>query len=148
MVHKISHNLGRAPDFDIPDQNGNIVCLTDFRGKWLVLYFYPKDDTPGCTLEAKDFSKKLKEFEKLNACVVGVSSDSCESHCEFIKKHNICITLLCDVDNKVKEKYKVDSRSTFLINPEGDLVFEWRNVRVPGHVEEVLEKLKSFLNNC
>ncbi|MBI5065296.1 peroxiredoxin [Candidatus Woesearchaeota archaeon] len=148
MKHAESHNLGSAPDFDLPDQNGNVVCLTDFEDKWLVIYFYPKDNTTGCTLEAMDFSKKIKEFEKLKTCIIGISPDTCESHCDFIKKNNICVTLLCDLGHKVADKYKVwkekIERSTFIINPEGNLVHEWRGVQAQGHVEEVLKKLKEL----
>ncbi|PIN81113.1 peroxiredoxin [Candidatus Woesearchaeota archaeon CG10_big_fil_rev_8_21_14_0_10_30_7] len=157
MAHKEGHNLGSAPDFDLPDQNENIVCLTDFRGKWLVLYFYPKDNTPGCTSEAITFCKYLPEYEKLNTCIVGVSADTQESHCNFIKKNKICITLLSDLNHKVSEKYKVwkaknfygvntagIERSTFIIDPKGTLVKEWRGVSVHGHVENVLKKLREL----
>ncbi|MBI4918772.1 peroxiredoxin [archaeon] len=157
MTHETGHNLGSAPDFDLPDQNENIVCLTDFKDKWLVLYFYPKDDTPGCTTEAVDFTSHLKDFEELNACIVGVSPDNKDSHCKFIKKRNIRITLVSDPSHKVSEKYKVwklkdfygvknhgIERSTFLIDPDGNLAYEWRGVNVYKHVENVLEKLKEL----
>jgi len=120
-----------APGFALPDQGDHTVKLADHKGKWVVLYFYPKDDTPGCTTEACDFTDGLKSFEKLNAVVLGVSADSTESHRKFIKKHNLKITLLSDPDHQMMEKYGVwqlkknygkeymgISRTTYLINPK------------------------------
>ncbi len=148
-----------APEFCLPDQNGNEVCLKDFRGKWVILYFYPKDNTKGCTMEALDFTRMLDEFRKLGAVVIGVSPDSIESHQKFIKKHGLKVTLLSDPEHKVLEAYGVWQlkkmygreyygvvRSTFLIDPDGKIAYIWRKVRVKGHAEKVkkvLEELKS-----
>ena len=143
--------------FCLQNQNGKNVCLKDFLGKWVVVYFYPKDNTTGCTIEAIDFSGKIKEFEKLNAKILGISADSKESHCNFIEKQNLKIELLSDTEKKVikqfgawgKKKlygkeYEGIIRSTFLINPDGKIAKEWKSVRVEGHVEEVLEKIKEL----
>ena len=153
-------NVGdNAPDFCLPDQNENTVCLKDFKGKWVVLYFYPKDNTTGCTREAIDFTEHLHEFEKLNAVVLGVSPDSVKSHQNFVKKHNLKVTLLSDPEHKVLQAYGVWQlkkmygreyygvvRSTFIIDPDGKIAHIWRKVKVKGHVEEVkrvLEELQS-----
>lgn len=146
------------PNFCLPNQDGKQVCLKDFNGKWIVLYFYPKDDTPGCTIEGMEFSSKAKDFEKLGAKIIGISPDSGKSHCKFIEKHKLKIELLSDENKKVinqfdawgKKKfygkeYEGVLRSTFLINPGGKIVNEWRSVKPEGHAEEVLNKLKSFL---
>ena len=152
-------NVGEeAPNFCLKNQFGEETCLNNFRGKWVVLYFYPKDNTPGCTKEAKDFTEHLKDFEKLEAVIIGVSPDSVESHKKFAEKHGLKILLLSDPDHKVLEIYGVWGkkkrfgreyfgviRSTFLIDPNGVIRHIWRNVRVAGHVEEVkkiLEELK------
>ncbi len=146
-----------ATDFSLPDQNSKLISLKDFKSKWLVLYFYPKDNTPGCTIEAIDFTKYLKDFEKLGAVVLGISPDSPESHCKFIEKQNLKITLLSDPEHKVLEKYgvwKLKSmygnqywgvhRSTFLIDPQGKIVHVWYGVKPVGHVEEVKKKLEEL----
>ncbi len=147
----------KAPDFCLPNQDGNEVCLKDLRGKWVVLYFYPKDNTPGCTTEAVDFTQALKDFEELDAVVLGVSPDSCESHRRFIEKKNLKITLLCDQDKEVLKKYGAWGikkmygkeyegviRTTVLIDPEGNVAYIWPKVRVKGHVEQVKKKLKEL----
>ncbi len=147
-----------APDFCLPDYRGEEHCLHDFRGKWVVLYFYPKDNTSGCTREAKEFTEMREEFEKLNAVIIGISKDSPKSHEKFIKKHNLNILLLSDENHEVIEKYGAwgkkknygreyygTIRSTFLIDPEGNIVKEWKKVRVAGHVEEVLKTLKEVV---
>jgi len=147
----------KAPEFCLPDENGRDICLKDFRGKWVVLYFYPRDNTSGCTMEAKDFSSKIEEFERMNAVVIGVSPDSQKSHKRFREKNGLKIILLSDEEHRIMEKYGVWQlkkmygreyygvvRSTFLINPEGKIVYEWRKVRVKGHVDEVLKKLKEM----
>lgn len=147
----------QAPEFSLPDNDNKIYKLNDLKGKWVVLYFYPKDNTPGCTLEAKDFTEKIKEFEKRNAIIIGVSPDSPKSHCNFIEKHNLSVKLLSDENHSVLEKYGVwqlkkrygreyygVERSTFLINPEGKISYLWRSVNVQGHAEEVLKKLDSL----
>ncbi|MDD5148668.1 MAG: thioredoxin-dependent thiol peroxidase [Candidatus ainarchaeum sp.] len=146
-----------APDFCLKDADEKQVCLKDFTGKWIVAYFYPKDNTPGCTLEAIYFTKYKKEFESLNAGILGISRDSCKSHKNFSKKRKLGITLLSDEDKKVHELYGVwrpkkfmgkeflgAIRSTFLLSPEGKIAGYWDNVQVPGHVEEVLETLKKL----
>ena len=124
----------------------------------MVLYFYPKDNTSGCTKEAKEFTDKKEIFEKLNAVIIGISKDSPKSHEKFISKHNLDILLLSDEEHKVLEiygawgkkknygrEYYGTIRSTFLIDPEGRIVKIWKNVRVKGHVEEVLETLKGVV---
>ncbi len=146
-----------APDFCLPSDSGDEVCLRDFRGKWVVLYFYPKDNTSGCTREAVDFTSRLNDFLSLNAVVIGVSPDPVSSHRKFREKHGLKVMLLSDVDRKVLEMYGALGlkkrfgkeylgviRSTFLIDPEGRVRKVWRNVRVNGHVDEVLETLKSL----
>lgn len=146
-----------APDFCLPNQDGEEVCLKDFKGKWVVLYFYPKDNTPGCTTEAKDFTTHLSDFEKLDAVVLGVSPDTVESHKKFAEKHGLKVTLLSDTEHKVLEAYGVWGvkkrfgkeyygviRSTFIIDPEGKIAYRWYNVRVKGHVETVKNKLEEL----
>ncbi len=143
-----------APLFSLASDEGDI-SLSDLKGKNVVLYFYPKDDTPGCTIEAQDFTKKIKEFEKLDCVVLGISKDSIKSHCNFIEKYNLAFNLLADVSGEtcanydvIKEKsmfgkkYLGIDRSTFLINKVGKIVKIWNSVKVNGHVEEVLEALK------
>ncbi len=143
-----------APAFTLKNQDGKSVKLSDLTGKWSVLYFYPKDDTPGCTTEACEFTDGIKAFEKLNAAVLGVSPDDTESHRKFIKKHNLKIDLLSDPSHKVMEKYGVWGikmlygkeslgviRSTFLIDPKGNIAYAWPNVKAAGHAEKVREKL-------
>ncbi|MCX7596928.1 MAG: thioredoxin-dependent thiol peroxidase [Fischerella sp.] len=147
----------KAPDFTAPDQNGNVVSLSDFQSDWLVLYFYPKDDTPGCTTEAKEFSEFSQEFTALGAKIVGISPDSEKSHCKFINKHNLSLQLLSDPEHQVCETYGVWRlkkfmgkeymgvvRSTFLIAPDGQLAYVWSNVKVKGHVQAVLAKLQEL----
>jgi len=144
-----------APDFCLPDYKGKEHCLNEFRGKWVVLYFYPKDNTSGCTREAKEFTEKKEEFEKMNAVIIGISKDSEKSHERFIEKHDLNILLLSDTEHEVMDLYEVwgkkknygreyfgTIRSTFLIDPEGRIVKKWKNVRVKGHVDEVLEAVK------
>jgi peroxiredoxin Q/BCP len=143
-----------APEFCLPDQDGNQICLKDFAGKWVVLYFYPKDMTKGCTLEAIDFSSALPEFNEMNAVILGVSPDSIASHQKFRAKEDLQITLLSDPDHSVLEQYGVWQlkkmygreyygvvRSTFLIDPETVIAHSWLKVRVKGHVEAVKNKL-------
>lgn len=145
---------GKAPSFCLKNQDGDEVCLKDFKGKWVVLYFYPKDNSKSCTLEAVAFTESLEEFQKLDAVVLGMSPDSVKSHQNFVKKHNLKITLLSDPDHEVLEKFNVWQlkkmygkeyhgvvRSTLIIDPEGYVVSRWEKVRVKGHVEEVKKKL-------
>ncbi|MBN2430121.1 MAG: peroxiredoxin [Acidobacteria bacterium] len=148
----------KVPNFSLPDQDGKERNLSDFRGKWLVLYFYPKDNTSGCTTEACDFTENMPDFTALSAEVVGVSPDSPRSHANFIAKHNLRVTLLSDPDNRVlplfgawgKKKmygkeYEGVVRSTVLIDPEGRAVYHWPNVKVKGHVADVKAKLHELL---
>ena len=148
-----------APSFCVPNQDDVEICLRDLKGKWIVLYFYPKDNTPGCTTEAKEFSNLLDEFEQLGVIVIGVSPDSPKKHCNFIEKHNLTITLLSDSEKEVlkaygawgKKKmygkeYEGVIRSTFIINPKGEIVKEYKNVRAKGHAAKVLEDLKELIN--
>ena len=150
----------KVKDFCLPDENGEKICLKDFEGKWIILYFYPRDSTSGCTKEAIDFSEHIDDFKKMNAVVIGISPDSQQSHKKFIEKYNLKIILLSDEEHKVLQKYGVWQlkkmygreyygvvRSTFLINPDGKIVHEWRKVKVKGHVEEVLQKLKEVRQN-
>jgi len=143
-----------APEFCLPNQDGKEVCLKDFKGKWIILYFYPKDNTKGCTMEAIDFTTHLKDFEALDAIVIGISPDSVKSHQNFVKRHDLKITLLSDPEHKVLKSYGVWQlkkmygreyygvvRSTFIIDPEGKIAYKWEKVRVKSHVEIVKEKL-------
>ena len=146
-----------APEFCLPNQDEVEICLRDLVGKWVVLYFYPKDNTPGCTTEACDFTEALPYFEDLSAVVLGVSPDSPKKHRNFIEKKDLKITLLSDEEKEVCEKYGVWQlkknygreymgvvRSTFLINPKGNIVAIWSKVRVKGHVEAVSKKIKEI----
>ncbi|MFX0083508.1 MAG: thioredoxin-dependent thiol peroxidase [Candidatus Hodarchaeota archaeon] len=139
-----------APKFCLPDKDNKEVCLDDFKGKYIVLYFYPKDNSPGCTTEAIGFTGILPKLEKLDAVVVGVSPDSPESHAKFIEKKNLKVILLSDVDKKVikeygkwaKKKFRGKEymgviRSTFLIDPKGKISHIWPKVSVNGHPEDV-----------
>ena len=147
----------KASEFCLPNQDENEVCLRDLKGKWIVLYFYPKDNTPGCTTEACDFTVSLPDFEDLDAVVLGVSPDSPKKHRNFIEKKELGITLLSDEDKKVLEEYGVWQlkkmcgreymgvvRTTILIDPDGKIAEIWKNVRVKGHVQKVKEKLKEL----
>ncbi len=146
-----------APNFCLPDQDGREICLDSFRGRWVVLYFYPKDNTKGCTQEALDFTSRLEDFQELGAAVLGVSPDSVRSHKKFAEKHGLKVILLSDESKdvlkmygvwKLKKRYGREyygvERSTFLIDPEGVIRKVWRNVRVKGHVEEVLQALREL----
>ncbi len=148
----------RPPDFCLPDQNGKEVCLRYFRGRWLVLYFYPRDGTGGCTMEAVDFSKNMGEFEEMDCAILGVSPDSVKSHAIFASSHNLKITLLSDQEHEVLEMYGVWQakkvfgredygvvRTTLLIAPSGRIEYIWSNVKVKEHVEEVKEKLSELV---
>jgi len=144
----------KAPTFTLPNQDDERVSLKELSDKWTVLYFYPRDDTPGCTTEACDFTGGLKDFEKLNAAVYGVSPDTTASHRKFIAKYDLRVDLLSDPDKKVLPKYGAWGlkkmygketqgviRSTFLIDPTGKIAHAWYNVRANGHAEKVREKL-------
>lgn len=146
-----------APDFCLPSGEGEEVCLSSFRGKWVVLYFYPKDNTSGCTQEAMDFTTALDALHALDAEVLGISRDSLASHRKFAEKHGLMVKLLSDPDHKVMDGYGVWAlkkmygqekygvvRSTFLIGPDGRIARIWRSVKVKGHVEMVVKSLKKF----
>ncbi|MFK8011574.1 MAG: peroxiredoxin [Marinicellaceae bacterium] len=143
-----------APYFDLPDQNGVFHNLNDYKGKWLVLYFYPKDDTPGCTTEALNFAKDYDKFNKLGATIVGASLDDVESHKNFADKYDIQFTLLADKDKVMANAYGVvknlplmnyAKRQTFLINPEGKIEKFYEKVNSDTHSQEVLTDLKALL---
>jgi len=156
----------RAPEFCLPNQDEVEICLRDLKGKWIVLYFYPKDNTPGCTTEACDFTEAMPDFTGLNAVILGVSADSPKKHRNFIEKQSLGITLLSDEETQMMQAYDVWKlkknygreymgivRSTCIISPEGKIVAVWENVKVRQkrkkngepyeivHVEEVKKKL-------
>lgn len=146
----------RAPDFDLPTDTGR-VSLAELKGKTVVLFFYPKDDTPGCTTEAIGFSQARAEFEKAGAVVIGVSKDTAKKHEKFRAKHGLTVELGSDAESDVIERYGAwqekklygraymgIDRSTFLIDGQGVVRNVWRHVRVPGHVEAVLEAVRSL----
>jgi thioredoxin-dependent peroxiredoxin len=139
-----------APAFCLPDAGKKTVCLEQFRGTWVVLYFYPRDNTPGCTLEAMQFNKALEEFAGLGARVIGVSGDTPESHQDFAARHDLSILLLSDTEHTVLAAYGSwkpktmfgkeffgTMRDTFLIDPAGTVVAVWRKVSPKGHAAEV-----------
>lgn len=143
-----------APDFTLPRDGGETVSLTDLRGKSVVLFFYPKDDTPGCTIEAIDFTARQAEFTAAGAVIYGVSKDSVEKHEKFCTKHSLGIPLLSDAAGTVCEDYGVwqekknfgktymgIARTTYLIDPEGVISHVWEKVKVEGHAQDVLNTL-------
>ncbi len=143
-----------APDFNLPDQNGEQHTLSEFRGKYLVLYFYPKDDTPGCTEEACKFRDDLSQLRQMGARVVGVSIDNTDNHAEFAKKYHLPFPLLADRDGKVAESYgaerslafvKIAKRYTFLIDPEGRISKVYLSVDTSRHSVEIIDDLKKLL---
>jgi thioredoxin-dependent peroxiredoxin len=147
----------KAPDFTLPADDGKTITLSKFKGKPVVVYFYPKDDTPGCTTEAKDFSCLTAEFEAAGAVIMGVSPDSAQSHAKFRAKHGLTFTLAADETQIAANAYGVwvekamygrkymgVERSTFLIDGAGKIAKSWRKVKVPGHAEEVLAAVKSL----
>ncbi|HDR8040742.1 TPA: thioredoxin-dependent thiol peroxidase [Bacillus cereus] len=144
-----------APDFTLEGSNGEQVRLSDFQGKNVVLYFYPKDMTPGCTIEACDFRDAYGLFREKDTVILGVSPDLIDTHIKFIEKHELPFLLLVDENHKVAEQYNVwklrknsgkeymgIERSTFLINKDGKVIKEWREVEFNGHVEDILSYLK------
>ena len=144
----------KAPEFTLPDKDGKHVSLSDFKGKWVVLYFYPKDGSAACTTEACEFTEGLATFGRMGAKVIGISPDSRESHAKFAGKNDLKHVLLSDPDHKVIEtygawaeksmygkKYMGVIRSTWLVSPEGRLSFHWPEVKAAGHAEEVRAKL-------
>ena len=159
----------KAPEFCLPNQDDVEICLRDLKGKWMVLYFYPKDNTPGCTTEACDFTEAMPDFEGLNAVILGVSADSPKRHRGFIEKQNLGITLLSDESTEMMQTYGVWQmkknygreymgivRSTCIINPEGEISAVWDKVKVRQkrkkngepyeivHVDEVKKKLEEL----
>ncbi len=147
----------KAPDFALPANGGATVSLSQFSGKPLVLYFYPKDDTSGCTIEAVDFTKLSADFAAIGATVVGVSPDSVKSHDKFAAKHNLSVLLAADESHAALEAYGVwkeksmygktymgVERSTFLIDGSGKIAAAWRKVKVPGHAEAVLKAAQAL----
>lgn len=147
-----------APQFSVPDQDDNVINLADFRNnRNVVLYFYPKDDTPGCTIEAREFTALADDFAGLDTIVIGVSRDSCESHQAFIDKYSLDVKLLADADGDLCKRYGVWQekekngekkmgivRSTFIINKEGVLEDVMYAVTAEGHAQEVLEKVRQL----
>ncbi|HEX2113734.1 MAG TPA: thioredoxin-dependent thiol peroxidase [Alphaproteobacteria bacterium] len=147
----------RAPDFTMPTDGGGMIKLSDLKGKTVVLYFYPKDDTTGCTKEACGFNDTLANFSKLKAEIIGVSRDSVASHDKFKKKYGLRFRLASDADGKVSDaygtwveksmygrKYMGMERATFLIDGNGVIRQVWRKVKVPGHVEDVMAAIKAL----
>ncbi len=150
----------KALNFTLPSTNKKNFILKESLGKYVVLYFYPKDDTPGCTIETNDFNKLYSKFNKLDCEVYGVSKDSIKSHYKFRKKYKIKFDLLSDEEIKVLKKYKVwgkkkfmgrefmgTIRSTYLIGKKGEIIKVWKNVKVKDHAKEVLETLCNLLKN-
>jgi thioredoxin-dependent peroxiredoxin len=141
-----------APAFSLPSQEGGPVSLKDFHGKWVVLYFYPKDMTQGCTIEAHNFQQDLPKYDQKHAVIVGVSVDSTDSHKEFCAKESLTFKLLSDTDKKVVDLYGslnprgMASRNTFLIDPAGKIVKVWTGVNPSKHSEEVLAALADSKN--
>ena len=142
-----------APAFSLPDQSGKVIKLEDFLGKWVVLYFYPKDDTPGCTKEACSFRDDLTTLEKLGAKVVGVSVDDSDSHSKFASKYHLPFPLLADADGKVADSYgaltnllllKIAKRYTFLIDPKGKIAKVYLSVDTSRHSQEIVDDLKKL----
>ncbi|WP_419883210.1 thioredoxin-dependent thiol peroxidase [Peribacillus sp. B-H-3] len=145
----------KAPDFKLNASNGEVISLSDFAGKYIILYFYPKDMTPGCTTEACDFRDQHEQFKELDAVILGISPDPVDRHMKFIEKHGLPFLLLADENHEAAEAYDVwklkknfgkeymgIERSTFLIDQQGILIKEWRKVKVKGHTEEALEYLR------
>ncbi len=146
-----------TPNFNLADKDKIDISLNDYKGKWVIIYFYPKDDTPGCTIEALDFTRFHQQFKQLNTEIIGISPDTCESHDKFYLKHKLGITLLSDPEHKIIENYDAWHlkklygkehygvvRSTFIIDPQGKIAYIWTNVKADGHAEIVLDKLKSL----
>jgi peroxiredoxin Q/BCP len=139
-----------APTFTLPSQDGSAISLDSFRGKWVVLYFYPKDMTPGCTIEAHNFQRDLASFEAANAVILGVSVDTADSHKQFCTKEGLTFRLLSDPKHSVVEAYgslggmmgmTMANRNTFLIDPQGRIAKVWTKVQVQNHSQEVLAAL-------
>ncbi len=147
----------KAPSFSLPSTSNDMYSLKDSLGKYIVLYFYPKDETPGCTIETNDFNKLLAKFKKLNCEILGISKDNLKSHDKFRDRYKIKFDLLADEEIKVLKKYKVWAkkkfmgrefmgivRTTFLIDKKGKILKIWNNVKVKDHAKEVLETLQNI----
>jgi len=143
-----------APSFNLQDQNGDWHALEDYRGQWLAVYFYPKDDTPGCTKEACNFRDNIYAFKAIGAAVVGVSVDDVESHKKFSDKYKLPFTLLADEDHAMAGAYgvlkdyklvKVASRQSFLVDPDGKIAKHYAKVKPDTHTEEVLADIQAFM---
>ncbi len=145
----------KATDFSLPDQNGKIHTLSQYRGKWVVLYFYPKDNTPGCTKEACNFRDSFRVLEKMGAVILGVSKDSVESHLKFVKKYGLNFPILSDPEKEVIKKYKAwgkkkflgkefegTLRTSYLIDPEGEIKKVYAKVNPLSHAGEIIKDLK------
>jgi peroxiredoxin Q/BCP len=139
-----------APDFTLPSQDGSKISLHDFSGKWVVLYFYPKDGTSGCTIEAHNFQRDIARYEQLGAVIVGVSVDSADSHKDFCAKQGLTFKLLSDTEKQVSRQYgsltnllgfKISARNTFLVSPSGKIAKVWTGVSPATHSGEVLKQL-------
>ena len=148
----------KAPSFSLPSTSNNEYSLKDSLGKYIVLYFYPKDDTPGCTIETNDFNKLLSKFKKLGCEIYGISKDSLKSHDKFKEKYKIKFDLLADEEKEVLKKYKVWGkkkfmgrefmgiiRTTYLIDKKGKILKVWDNVKVKNHAKEVLKTLQDIV---
>lgn len=146
-----------APDFALPTDDGNAVTLSNYKGRPVVIYFYPKDDTSGCTAQSKDFSRLIDDFRSAGADVVGISPDTVASKQKFRKKHDLTVRLAADTEKTVAQAYGVwveksmygktymgVERSTFLIDKAGRIAKAWRKVKVPGHADEVLAAVKAL----
>ena len=143
----------RAPEFELADQTGQLHSLEDYRDQWVVLYFYPKDDTPGCTTEACEFRDNIFAFRDLNAQILGVSLDDVESHRDFAEAHSLPFPLLADVDGLAADAYGVKTRmlgmtvakrQTFIIAPDGNIAKHYEKVKPAEHSEQVLEDLRTL----
>ncbi|HSE83677.1 MAG TPA: redoxin domain-containing protein, partial [Thermodesulfobacteriota bacterium] len=138
-----------APSFETTDEENKAVDLKGLRGKWVVLYFYPKDDTAGCTIEAKEFTELYEEFLRNNAQVYGISTDTKESHCDFRDKYELKVPLISDEERQIMSLYNVEvsdgyaSRDTVVISPQGMVIKVYRKVKPAGHAKEVLDFIKS-----
>ncbi|MEI6089983.1 MAG: thioredoxin-dependent thiol peroxidase [bacterium] len=157
MALKIS---AKSPDFSGKLQDESVISLTDFKGKWLVLYFYPKDNTPGCTVEACDFSDNMERITSTGAVVIGISPDSAKSHTNFIAKHNLEFNLIADTEKTIAiaydvwgdktlfgKAYKGIIRTTYIINPDGIIAEVFENVKVHGHVDQVINRLHKLIES-
>jgi peroxiredoxin Q/BCP len=154
VLPAVSLTVGeRAPEFELPDQTGQLHSLEDYRDQWVVLYFYPKDETPGCTTEACEFRDNIFAFRELNAQILGVSLDDVESHRQFAENHSLPFPLLADVDGDAADAYGVKTRmlgmtvakrQTFIIAPDGEIAKHYPKVNPDGHSVEVIADLKAL----